>query len=162
MRMNFVTIPSLYQMNSTEYLAHTSYQSAQCERKRKSFSLISRLNSYTTFMKMLHFLLPGLNRKLLIYWDSDFSKARVIDTKKLFLENECKCELDNSGDISNTAMHPTALKLPVEDEFFLVFMKLRMKLSNTDLAERFCEQYVCYYGQPHDLATQRCDIVKLA
>ena len=50
----------------------------------------------------------------------------MIDIEKLFDERE------------TTMTRPSAHKLSVEDEFIMLLMKLRMRLSNTDLAERFC------------------------
>ena len=41
---------------------------------------------------MLKFILPNLDRKLLIYWDSTAGKSSVIDTEKLFEENESDLE----------------------------------------------------------------------
>ena len=35
-------------------------------------------------MNMLQFLLPNLDRKLLIYWDSEASKSTVTDTETMF------------------------------------------------------------------------------
>ena len=91
-------------------------------------------------MGTLQFVLPGLDRKQLIYWDSEAGKSSFIDTEKLFEDDQTELDdSDNDEDISDTTMtRPTAHKLPVEDEFLLVLMKLRMGLSNIDLAERFC------------------------
>ncbi|XP_067019434.1 uncharacterized protein [Acropora muricata] len=92
------------------------------------------------FMDTLKFILPNLDRKLLIYWDSTAGKSSVIDTEKLFEENESDLEEDRNEDepeIRETKTRPSAHKLQVEDEFLMVLMKLRMGLSNIDLGERF-------------------------
>ena len=82
--------------------------------------------------------MPNLDRKLLIYWDSEARKNTVIDTETMF-DGDCD-NLDDfndeeQNDISLT--RPAAHKLPVMDEYLLVLMKLRMGLSVVDLGERF-------------------------
>ena len=61
----------------------------------------------------------------------------MIDIEKLFEEGENKGENDGfERELKMT--RPSAHKLSVEDEFLMLLMKLRMGLSNIDLAERFC------------------------
>ena len=67
-------------------------------------------------------VLPDLDRKKLIYWNSE--AGRVIDAEKLFEENEFEPETDDPENES-TKTRPSAHKLPVEDEFLVVFMKLK-------------------------------------
>ena len=45
-------------------------------------------------MNTVKFLLPNLDRKNLIYWDSEAGKSSVIDTEKLFEEGETEGEND--------------------------------------------------------------------
>ena len=80
-------------------------------------------------------MLPGLDRKLLTYWDTAAVKSRIIDSEKLFGSDDEKAVVsddDNHG--KSTICH----KFPLEDEYLLVIMKLRMGLSNIDFSERFC------------------------
>ena len=91
-----------------------------------------------------NFLLPNLNRKMLIYWDTATRKCNIIDTEKVFegdnhnLDKNNDDEEEEDSQISTTLTRPTAHKLSVEDEYLLVLMKLRMGLSVIDLGERFC------------------------
>ena len=48
------------------------------------FSHFTGFDSYAGFMDMLKFILPNLDRKLLIYWDNTAGKSSVIDTEKNF------------------------------------------------------------------------------
>ena len=41
------------------------------KKEEKLFTHFTGFNSHAEFMNMLHFLLPNLDRKLLIYWDSE-------------------------------------------------------------------------------------------
>ena len=91
-------------------------------------------------MNTLQFLLPNLDRKNLIYWDTVTRKSVVVDTEKLFEcgnDDQHGCNDDEDQD-KTTLTRPSAHKLSVEDEYLLVLMKLRMGLSTLDLAERFC------------------------
>ena len=67
-------------------------------------------------------MLPGLNRKLLVYWASEDGKSGVVDTEKLFEEGESEPDAEessedngeNNPDTSTT--RPSAHNLPVQDE----------------------------------------------
>ena len=92
-------------------------------------------SSHGEFMNTLQFVLPNLDRKLLIYWDSEARKNSVIDAERLF-----DGDLDDPDDINDqeeqnesTFTRPTAHKLAVEDEYLLVLMRLRMGLTIIDL-----------------------------
>ena len=65
-------------------------------------------------------------------------QEKILDTETMF-DGDCNDPDDfndeEQNDISLT--RPTAHKLPVEDEYLLVLMKLRMGLSVVDLGERF-------------------------
>lgn len=106
-------------------------------KEEKLFTHYTGFNSYVDFMNTLRFLLPNLDRKNLIYWDSEAGKSSVIDIEKLFEEGETEGEND-CVERESTMTRPSAHKLSVEDEFLMLLMKLRMGLSNIDLAERFC------------------------
>lgn len=69
----------------------------------------------------------------MIYWGSEAGKSSVIDTEKLFDEGETEGENDGF-ERESTMTRPSAHKLSVEDEFLMLLMKLRMGLSNIDLA----------------------------
>ena len=91
-------------------------------------------------MNTLQFVLPNLDRKILIYWDTATRKNSIIDTETMF--GGYIVEPDDSNDDDEdqngtTLTRPTAHKLSVEDEYLLVLMKLRMGLSVIDLAEMF-------------------------
>ncbi|XP_058946272.2 uncharacterized protein [Pocillopora verrucosa] len=105
--------------------------------KEELFTHFTGFNSYVDFMNVLKFLLPNLDRKNLIYRGSEAGKSSVIDIEKLFDEGETEGENDGF-ERESTMTRPSAHKLSVEDEFLMLLMKLRMGLSNIDLAERFC------------------------
>ena len=87
---------------------------------------------------MLQFLLPNLDRKLLIYSDSEASKSTVTDTETMF-----DGDYDDPDDFNDEEQNyisltpPAAHKLPVEDKYLLVLMKLRTGVSVVDLGEKF-------------------------
>ena len=107
-------------------------------KEKKLFTHFTGFNSYGGFKSSLHFVLPGLDRKLLTYWDTAAGKSRMIDTEKLLgSDDEKTVEFDDDNhDKSTTRL--ASHKFLLEDEYFLVLMKLRMGLSNIDLSERFC------------------------
>ena len=47
-------------------------------KEEKLFTHFTGFNSYVDFMNVLKFLLPNLDRKNLIYWDSEAGKSSVI------------------------------------------------------------------------------------
>ncbi|RMX46662.1 hypothetical protein pdam_00019043, partial [Pocillopora damicornis] len=106
-------------------------------KEEKLFTYFTGFNSYVDFMNVLKFLLPNLDQKNLIYWGSEAGKSSVIDIEKLFDEGETEGENDGF-ERESTMTRLSAYKLSVEDEFLMLLMKLRMGLSNIDLAERFC------------------------
>ena len=129
-------VPCLHRFS----LSHLLSKCTTPSKEEKMFSHFTGFDSYAGFMDTLKFILPNLDRKLLIYWDSTAGKSSVIDTEKLFEENESDLEEDRDEDepeIRETKTRPSAHKLQVEDEFLMVLMKLRMGLSNIDLGERF-------------------------
>ena len=111
-------------------VSHLLSKSTTPKTEDKLFTHFTGFNSHDEFMNTLQFLLPNLDRKNLIYWDT-------VDTEKLF---ECgNGDQDEDEDQDKTTLtRPSAHKLSVEDEYLLVLMKLRMGLSTLDLAERFC------------------------
>ena len=121
-------------------LSHLLSKCTTPSKEEKMFSHFTGFDSYPGFKDTLKFILPNLDRKLLTFWDSTAGKSSVIDTEKLFEENESDLEEDRDEDepeIRETKTRPSAHKLQVEDEFLMVLMKLRMGLSNIDLGERF-------------------------
>ncbi|XP_068731089.1 uncharacterized protein [Montipora capricornis] len=126
-------IPCLHSFSVYHLLSKCTTRS----KEEKLFTHFTGFNSYVDFMNVLKFLLPNLDRKNLIYWDSEAGKSSVIDIEKLFDEGETEGENDGF-ERESTMTRPSAHKLSVEDEFLMFLMKLRMGLSNIDLAERFC------------------------
>ena len=120
-------------------VAHLLSKCTTPKKEEKLFTHFTGFNSHGDFMNTLHLLFPNLDRKLLIYWDSEARKNRVTDTETMF-DGDCdepediKDEEDQNG---TSFTRPTAHKLPVEDEYLLVLMKLRMGLTVIDLGERF-------------------------
>ncbi|XP_044171843.1 uncharacterized protein LOC122956242 [Acropora millepora] len=110
-------IPCLHRF----FVYHLLSKCTTLSKEEKLFTHFTSFNSYVDFMNVLKFLLPNLDRKKLIYWDSEAGKSSVIDIEKLFDEGETAGENDG-----------------FEREFLMLLMKLRMGLSNIDLAERFC------------------------
>ena len=119
-------------------VAHLLSKCTTPKIEEKLFTHFTGFSSHGEFMNTLQFVLPNLDRKLLIYWDSEARKNSVIDTERLF-----DGDLDDPDDINDqeqnesTFTRPTAHKLAVEDEYFLVLMRLRMGLTIIDLGERF-------------------------
>ena len=58
------------------------------KKEEKLFTHFTGFNFYAEFMNMLQFLLPNLDRKLLIYWDSEARQTTVIDTETIF-DGDC-------------------------------------------------------------------------
>lgn len=82
--------------------------------------------------------MPNLDIKLLFYWDSEARKNTVIDTETMFdggYDDPDDFNDEEQNDISLT--RPGVHKLPVEDEYLLLLMKLRMGVSVVDLGKRF-------------------------
>ena len=96
------------------------------QKEEKLFTHFTGFNSHGEFINTLLFLLPNLDRKMLIYWDTATRKSNVIDTEKLFEEGNN--DLDNNNEDEDqekaTLTRPSAHKLSVEDEYLLVLMKL--------------------------------------
>ena len=129
-------IPCLHKFSASHLLSKCTTP----KKEDKLFTHFTGFNSHGDFMNTLQFLLPNLDRKMLIYWDTATRKSIVIDTEKLF---ECGNDdqdgfIDDEDQDNTTLTRPSAHKLSVEDEYLLVLMKLRMGLSTIDLAERFC------------------------
>jgi len=122
-------------------VSHLLSKCTTSKKEEKFFSHFTGFNSHIEFMNTLQFLLPNLNRKMLIYWDTATRKCNIIDTEKVFEgddNNQDNNDNDDDSQNSTTLTRPTAHKLSVEDEYLLVLMKLRMGLSVIDLGERFC------------------------
>ena len=120
-----------------------SHQLSKCitlRKEEKLFTHFTGFNSHGEFLNTLQFVLPNLDRKILIYWDTATRKNSIIDTETMFGGDIAEPDDSNDDDEDKngtTLTRPTAHKLSVEDECLLVLMKLRMGLSVIDLAERF-------------------------
>ena len=109
------------------------------------FNHFTGFSSYTDFSNVLHFVLPDLDRKHLVYWRTSQAKASFINTEKLFNDSESDDpDADNDLNLqslpSNHSFPMTRVVshlLPIESEFLITQMEIRMGLSNLDLAERF-------------------------
>lgn len=124
--------------------SHLLSKCATAKKEEKLFRQYTCFNNYEDFKNSLLFLLPGLNRKQLIYWGTNAAKSRLIDTEKLFEEERdiFENELEESDDECETYETKKCLtrsvhKLSIEDEYLMTLMKLRMGLTNLDLSERF-------------------------
>ena len=109
------------------------------------FNHFTGFSSYTNFSNVLNSVLPDLDRKRLVYWGTSQAKASYINTEKLFTDSESEDpDADNDCILqslpSNHSFPMTRVVshlLPIESKFLLTQMKIRMGLSNLDLAERF-------------------------
>ena len=87
-------------------------------------------------MNTLQFLLPNLDRKMLIYWNTEARKNSATDTETMFEgESYDSADFNESKEVENgkTLTRPTSHKLSVKDEYLVVLMRLRMGLSVIDL-----------------------------
>ena len=102
---------------------------------------------------VLEFVLPNLDRSLIITWATKPSKPGTVDTSILFDSDSESAESsnsdsDDSGDCtfeSSFSDENRKSSLSVENEFLLVLIKLRLGLTNIDLSMRFniAESTVC-------------------
>ena len=75
------------------FVYHLPSKCTMLSKEEKQFIHFTGFNSYVDFMNTLKFLLPNLDRKNMIYWDSEAGKSSVIDTEKLFEEGETEGEM---------------------------------------------------------------------
>ena len=115
------------------------------KKKDEFLNHFTGFGSHTDFNKVLNFIFPDLDRKRLVYLRSSQAKASYINTEKLFTDSESDDsdaynELNHHSLPSNHSFPMTRVVshlLPIEIEFLLTQMKIRMGLSSLDLAERF-------------------------
>ena len=113
------------------------------DKEKKYFSHLTGFSSYEKFRRVLEFVLPGGRRKNITYWNTKASKEHKIDTSLLFdSDQEAQSDDDDEDDDGSSTLETDARSsrdhvLSVEDEFLLVMMKLRLGLTNLDLAIRF-------------------------
>ena len=134
---DFSRIPCLHSFSVSHLLSKCITPS----KEEKLFTHFTGFNSHGEFMNNLQFVLPNLDRKILIYWDTATRKNSIIDTETMFggdiVEPDDSNDDDDEDQNGTTLTRPTAHKLSVEDKYLLVLMKLRMGLSVIDLAETF-------------------------
>ena len=117
--------------------AHLLSKCTTPKKEEKLFTHFTGFNFHGESMNTLQFLLQNLDRKLLIYWDNEARKSTVIDTETTF-----DGDYDDPDDFNDEEQNyisltpPAAHKLPVEDKYLLVLMKLRTGVSVVDLGER--------------------------
>ena len=114
-------------------------------KEKKYFSHLNGFSSYEKFRRVLEFVLPGGRRKNITYWNMKASKEHKVDTSLVFDSDQ---EAPSDGDSYDDDDESSALEtdahssrdrvLSLEDKFLLVdMMKLRLGLTNLDLAVRF-------------------------
>ena len=103
------------------------------ENEIKYFKHLSGFNNYAKFKTVLEFFVPDLDRQHIVYWSTKKGKEQKVDTSSLFDSDSDEDQNDSSNDISSPRQHV----LSIEDEFLLVMMKLRLGLTNLDIAMRF-------------------------
>ena len=112
-------------------------------KEKKYFSHLTGFSSYEKFRRVLEFVLPGGCRKHITYWNTKASKEHKIHTSLLFdSDQEAQSDDDDEDDDRSSTLETDARSsrdhvLSVEDVFLLVMMKLRLGLTNLDLAMRF-------------------------
>lgn len=77
------------------------------KKEEKLFTHFTGFNSHGEFMNTLQFLLPNLDRKLLIYWDSEARQTTVIDTETMF-DGDC----DDPDDFNDEEQNYICLTRP--------------------------------------------------
>ncbi|XP_068739216.1 uncharacterized protein [Montipora capricornis] len=113
------------------------------DKEKKYFSHLTGFSSYEKFRRVLEFALPGGRRKNITYWNTKASKEHEINTSLLFnSDQEAQSDDDDEDDDGSSTLETDALSsrdhvLSMEEEFLLVMMKLRLGLTNLDLAIRF-------------------------
>lgn len=112
-----------------------------CDSKNKElkyFKHLSGFNSYAKFKTVLEFIVPDLDRKHIVYWSTKKGKEQKVDTSSVFDSDHSDSNSDeDENDSSNDISPPRQHVLSMEDEFLLVMMKLRLGLTNLDIAMRF-------------------------
>lgn len=106
--------------------------------QKKYFSKLNGFYSYEKFPRVLEFALPGGHQKKVITcWNTKASKEHRIDTSLLFDSDQESQSDDGSSEPETDAGSSKDHVLSTEDEFLLFMMKLRLGLTNLDLAMRF-------------------------
>ena len=105
-------------------VAHLLSRCLTPKKKEKLSTHFTGFNSPSEFMNASQFLLPNLDRRLVISWDSEARKNTVIDTETTF-DSDCDNSDDFSSEENNDSLTcPATHKLPVEDKYLLVLLKL--------------------------------------
>ena len=82
-------------------VAHLLSKCTTPKKEEKLFTHFTGFNSHGEFMNTLQFLLPNLDRKRLIYWDSEGRKNSVIDTETMFDDDYDELEDINDEEEEN-------------------------------------------------------------
>lgn len=114
-------------------VSHLLSKSTTEKKEEKFFTHFTGFNSNAQFKETLRFLVPNLDRNNLVYYDTKEARSKLINAESLF-EDE---ELNEGISLTVESTKRPGKKISIEDEFLMVMMKLRMGLSNLDLAERF-------------------------
>ena len=75
-------------------------------REENYFNHLTGFNSYTKFQGVLKFVLPGGERKNIVYWNTKASKNKSIDTSLLFDQDEEFTQSDGSDSKSRANRLP--------------------------------------------------------
>ena len=120
-------------------VAHLLSKCTTPTKEEKLFTQFTGFNIYGEFMNAFQLLLPNLDRKLLIYWDSEAKKKilSLIQKQCLMVIMTTQMILTMKNKMKLVTVRPAAHNLPVEEEYLLVLMKLRMGVSVVDLGDRF-------------------------
>ena len=71
-------------------------------REENYFDHLTGFNSYAKFQEVLKFVLPGGERKNIVYWNMKVSKNKRIDTSLLFDSDEESAQSDGSDSDSDS------------------------------------------------------------
>ena len=118
----------------------------QCDTQKKEEKYLKHytgFKSYEKIVTILNFVLPESDGKSVVYWGTKAGKNRAINAPLLFDTDDQLCDSDSDSTCSDVEDESSvgALRkraLCVEDEFFLFLVKVRLGLTNLDIAIRFC------------------------
>ena len=133
-RSSFANIPQL-----CDHRLSFEQLSEMCDTKQKEekcFKHYTGFKSVENFNKVLKFLVPDTEERNIVYWSTKAGRSRRIDTSMLYDSDTYSTQSEDDSDPEQEiAVRPRVLS--DKNEFLLVLMKLRLGLTNLDLAIRF-------------------------